>query len=139
MFECFCGHTLKSFNDDFRCENKNCLEFEIVKTIKDLIQDGTIDYKKEVMRTVGNLTTDELFLNATLGIAGESGEIVDIVKKFLFQKKDAKQSFGNLVLELGDLLWYITLMLNLLDLDIDYIIAANVEKLRERYPNGFNV
>lgn len=71
-----------------------------------------------------------------LGLAGESGEVCDLVKKHLghghpLDKEKMKK-------ELGDVLWYIAVMARLLEIDMESIAVANIEKLRARYPDGFS-
>lgn len=80
-------------------------------------------------------------LHSFIGLATETGEILDAFKKHLFY--NAPYDYNNLVEELGDLLWYIQLAINWLnwntplDLSIERLIEVNVQKLRKRYPNGF--
>lgn len=77
-----------------------------------------------------------LMLSA-LGIAGESGEVVDLVKKFVFHKKQV--DVEHMKKELGDIMWYISLMCDELGLDLeDDVLQGNIDKLSARYPNGFN-
>jgi len=94
------------------------------------------EYMEEVLRTYAGTWTqiDKLTLGA-LGLAGESGEVVDRVKKMLYQghRLDAL----GLLEELGDVLWYIALMCNALGWTLDDALDLNVTKLRKRYPNGF--
>ena len=96
------------------------------------------EYVDEVLRTYAGTGTqvDKLTLGA-LGLAGESGEVVDRVKKMLYQghRLDAV----GLLEELGDVLWYIALMCNALEWTLDDALDLNVRKLRERYPDGFEV
>lgn len=94
-------------------------------------------YQNESMRTKdGDLQSVEQFKCAALGIAGESGEICDLVKKLLYHRKMMDKSI--LVKELGDLLWYIALMADAIDVDLSEIMSININKLKIRYPNGFN-
>ena len=74
--------------------------------------------------------------NAAMGIAGEAGEIVDIVKKHLFQGHDLDEN--KLVEELGDLMFYITLMCHCINTPIAYVEYINRKKLNKRYPEGFS-
>ena len=75
---------------------------------------------------------------AGLGLAGESGECADLVKKVLYHELEFTDEVRQkLIGEAGDLLWYIAFLArNILDVSIQEIIDKNVEKLRSRYPTG---
>jgi NTP pyrophosphatase (non-canonical NTP hydrolase) len=77
---------------------------------------------------------DRDFLHAALGVATESGEVVDIIKKHLYYGKEI--DMVHLKEELGDLLWYITLCLDTLGSTLEEAIETNMEKLEKRYPNS---
>ena len=72
--------------------------------------------------------------NAALGLAGEGGEIADHLKKYIFQGHPLDRA--KLVKEAGDVLWYINLLANALDVPLDTIAAMNIQKLENRYPGG---
>jgi NTP pyrophosphatase (non-canonical NTP hydrolase) len=93
-------------------------------------------YMEEVLRTYAGQDTskDKLTLGA-LGLAGESGEVVDMVKKWLFQGHEL--DCLDLLDEMGDVLWYIALMCSAFGWTLDDAIRANVDKLHMRYPDGF--
>ncbi len=76
----------------------------------------------------------ERFLHATVGLAGESGELLDKVKKLYWQRHplDAKW-IDDAVLELGDILFYLQFMCNNLGVSLDNVRDGNVAKLSERY------
>ena len=79
----------------------------------------------------------ERLLTGAVGINSEGGEIMEIVKKLIFQgKKWDEDTIYHLKRELGDVMWYITQCLIALDVSIDEIIAMNVDKLEKRYPGG---
>ncbi len=94
------------------------------------------EYTKEVNRTCGIEDPRELLILAALGIAGESGEVVDALKKVLYHSHEL--DVVELRKELGDLLWYIVLLCDTIGLSLDDVMQANVEKLQERYPQGFD-
>ena len=80
------------------------------------------------------------FITAGTGIASESGEILELVKKILFQGKEFNQETKvHLQKELGDLFWYFTQMCIVLDTTPDEIMKQNQAKLMARYPDGFSV
>lgn len=74
-------------------------------------------------------------MHATLGIAGESGELVDAVKKHVIYNKDLDTA--NLREEIGDIMWYLALMCRTLDFDLDEILQENIVKLSLRYPDKY--
>lgn len=71
-----------------------------------------------------------------LGLTGEAGEVADMIKKHVGHGH--KRADDKLLLELGDVLWYIAALANVLGFDLEDVAEANVEKLRKRYPNGFS-
>lgn len=71
-----------------------------------------------------------------LGLAGESGEVIEMIKKHVGHGHALEQ--GKLQKELGDVLWYIAALATLTGLDLDEIAQANIDKLRARYPVGFS-
>ena len=80
---------------------------------------------------------------ATAGVwlAAESGEFLEIVKKMVFQGKPWNaDNREHLIIELGDVLWYVAQACMALEVSFDDVVAGNVEKLKKRYPGGeFNV
>lgn len=74
-------------------------------------------------------------MQGLMGLSGESGEAMDILKKHLFQGHPLDRE--HLVLELGDVAWYLAISADALGYTLDDIFAENIEKLRRRYPNGF--
>ena len=73
---------------------------------------------------------------AALGLAGESGEFANLVKKLTAHGHDiSAETLGD---ELGDVLWYIAEAASACGLSLDEIARQNVEKLRKRYPDGFD-
>lgn len=94
------------------------------------------EYQKLAMRTSSTDEPDELILNGVLGLNGESGEVADIVKKHYFQGHHLfKDSIAK---ELGDILWYIAITARGIGIDLDTIMEMNIEKLKKRYPEGFD-
>ena len=76
-------------------------------------------------------------LTAGVGICAEGGEFLEIVKKMVFQGKPwTDDNREHLVIELGDLLWYVAQATQALGVDFDEVLATNVKKLEKRYPEG---
>ena len=79
----------------------------------------------------------ERLLTGAVGINSEGGEIMEIVKKLVFQGKPwSDDTRYHLKRELGDVMWYLTQCLIALDVSIDEIVEMNVDKLKSRYPSG---
>ena len=98
----------------------------------------TIDeYQKLAMTTLNpELSQKDVLINGVMGLCGESGEAIDIVKKWLAQGHDLDRE--KLAKELGDICWYLAETATALDLSLEDIMAANIEKLKRRYPDGFD-
>jgi NTP pyrophosphatase (non-canonical NTP hydrolase) len=75
--------------------------------------------------------------HALMGLAGESGEVIDLLKKVLHTGKPYdEETRHKLQLEIGDVLFYIYALCDVLNLSIVHILSLNKEKLEARYPNG---
>lgn len=74
-------------------------------------------------------------IHGALGLAGESGEVVDIIKKHVQYNKDL--NIAHLKEELGDVLFYISLILTDINSSFEEVFLQNQEKLNKRFPNGF--
>ena len=95
------------------------------------------EYQKLAMTMLNPaLTEKDILINSVMGLCGESGEAIDIVKKHLFQGHDLDKE--KLAKELGDIAWYLAEAATALNMDLDDIFAANIEKLKKRYPEGFD-
>jgi NTP pyrophosphatase (non-canonical NTP hydrolase) len=79
---------------------------------------------------------DDNLLHGVLGIGTEAGEIQDVVKKYMFYGKII--DISNFKAEIGDLLFYVQMVLNYLDSSMEEVMAINSAKLKTRYPYGFN-
>jgi len=74
---------------------------------------------------------------AAVGISAEGGEFMEIVKKMVFQGKPWNHdNREHLVIELGDVMWYVMQACAALNVTLDEVIEGNVEKLKKRYPGG---
>lgn len=93
-------------------------------------------YFKEALRTyAGSQDLKEQLCLSALGLTGEAGEVADSVKKALFQGHEINNL--HIAEELGDILWYIALGCNAIGYSLEDVMQMNVEKLRKRYPDGF--
>lgn len=118
------------------------------------------EYQKLASRTNDGLATDRLncqlqivdydnatlpfvncdlggVLNACLGLAGEVGELNDMIKKWVFHEKFLDET--HLKKELGDVMWYVAMMCQSMGWELDDILQMNIDKLIARYPEGFDV
>lgn len=98
------------------------------------------EYQKSAMRTasgVGGACDDNLILQGAMGLNGEAGEVIDILKKHLFQGHELDKR--HMAMELGDCLWYLSICAQGLGYSLDEIGQMNKEKLEKRYPEGFEV
>ena len=95
------------------------------------------DYQRQAMRTLNPaLGKQEILINGVMGLCGESGEAIDIVKKHLFHGHPLDKEA--LKKELGDIAWYLAEAAWALDIPLEDILRANIDKLKERYPEGFD-
>ena len=79
----------------------------------------------------------ERLLTSGVGINAEGGEFLEIIKKMVFQGKPWNEdNREHLIIELGDILWYVAQATMALDISFDEVIATNVKKLEKRYPGG---
>jgi len=79
----------------------------------------------------------ERLLTAGVGINAEGGEFLEIVKKMVFQGKPWNEdNREHLIIELGDILWYVAQATMALDVSFNEVIERNVKKLEKRYPEG---
>jgi NTP pyrophosphatase (non-canonical NTP hydrolase) len=97
----------------------------------------TLNEYQELAQRTSNKALDNKghLFNGVLGLAGEAGECADLVKKCYFQ--DARPIDDDLIDELGDVLWYVAETAMALGLTLEEVAVRNVEKLKKRYPEGF--
>ena len=95
------------------------------------------EYKKLAMKTLNpELSERDVLINGVMGLCGESGEAIDIVKKHLAQGHPLDKEA--LAKELGDICWYVAETAQVLGYDLETIMTMNIEKLKKRYPDGFS-
>lgn len=94
------------------------------------------EYQKEALRTESGMNKEyPRLLNGLMGLNGEAGEAIDILKKHLFHGHKLDEE--HLVKELGDVAWYLAISANALGYDFETILQINIDKLKARYPDGF--
>ena len=96
------------------------------------------EYQTLAMTTLNPaLSQKDVLINSVMGLCGESGEAIAIVKKWLAQGHQLDKE--HLAKELGDIAWYLAEAATALDLNLEDILEANIEKLKKRYPEGFDI
>lgn len=96
------------------------------------------EYQKLAMTTLNKeLSKKDVLINAVMGLCGESGEAIDIVKKHLHQGHELNKE--KLIKELGDIAWYLAEAAYALDINLSDVLEGNINKLKTRYPEGFSV
>ena len=96
------------------------------------------EYQELAMTTLNpQLNKKDVLINSVMGLCGESGETIDIVKKWLAQGHELDKE--RLAKELGDIAWYLAEAATALDMPLEQILQANIDKLKKRYPDGFEV
>ncbi len=95
------------------------------------------EYQQLAMKTQNpELSRKDVLINGVMGLCGESGETNDIVKKWLAQGHELDKE--KLAKELGDVAWYLAETAWALEIPLEDIRQANIEKLKKRYPEGFD-
>lgn len=95
------------------------------------------DYQKLATRTLNEeLDYDEVSKMLALGLAGEAGEVADMLKKAIYHEHPLTQD--ELAKELGDVLWYLSNLAYICGIPLTQIMELNIEKLQKRYPKGFS-
>ena len=98
------------------------------------------EYQKLARRTSNTngpeLASYDKLINGVMGLCGEAGECIDVVKKMMFQQHELDTD--KLIEELGDVLWYCAELASGLGISLEDVALINVEKLKKRYPEGFD-
>lgn len=95
------------------------------------------EYQKKSLETCNeSLTAKDLLIEGLMGINGEAGECIDILKKVIFQNHIFDKE--KMIEELGDVAWYLSLSAYSIGCDLEHVFITNLEKLKKRYPDGFS-
>ena len=93
------------------------------------------EYQALALRTLNPaLAGRDALINGVMGLCGEAGEAIDLVKKHLAQGHPLDRD--GLIAELGDVAWYLAETAHALDVDLETVLRRNIEKLKRRYPAG---
>ena len=93
-----------------------------------------IDYQVASTRTMK--FDDKVSIHCCMGIAGETGEVIDLIKKSVFYGKELDKD--KVAEEIGDIMFYIVNLATSLNISMSDILDTNINKLIKRYPNGFS-
>ena len=95
------------------------------------------EYQKMALTTLNPaLGKQDVLINGVMGLCGESGEAIDIVKKHLAQGHPLDRE--GLIKELRDVAWYLAETAYALDVSLEEVFQRNIDKLKARYPEGFD-
>lgn len=95
------------------------------------------EYQQLALRTLNpELSEKDVLINGVMGLCGESGEAIDIVKKHLAQGHPLDKE--KLAKELGDIAWYLAETAHSIGYPLEDILQMNIDKLKARYPEGFD-
>lgn len=140
------GETLEENTTLSRVQRIEHLEEELIDAlmyaehIKAVAQDGLTanDYQRMAMRTASGVDRvgNGRLLNGVMGLNGEAGECIDIMKKHLFQGHELDRE--HLIEELGDCAWYLAVSCEALGVSLGECMQRNIDKLATRYPEGFD-
>jgi NTP pyrophosphatase (non-canonical NTP hydrolase) len=94
------------------------------------------EYEQLAARTLNpSLTRDQRLLDAVAGLAEEAGEVLGLIRKHLFMGHPL--DVARVTTELGDALWCLTTAAGAVGVPLEDVAAANIAKLRKRYPDGY--
>ena len=94
------------------------------------------EYQKLAMTTLNPaLSENDILINGVMGLCGESGEAIDIVKKWFAHGHELDRE--KLIKEIGDVAWYVAEIAHALGVTLEEVLERNINKLKERYPEGF--
>ena len=87
------------------------------------------EYQKSAKRTL--FGSEQVLTNCALGLSSETGQVVDLVKRYTFQGADLDR--GTLTKEMGDVLWYLSQVAEWANIPFDEVAQKNIDRLNERY------
>lgn len=92
------------------------------------------EYQQAANRTLyGN---EQILTNCALGLAGESGQLIDLIKNYTFKGKELDRE--EMVKEMGDVLWYLSQIAQWADVSFEDVAKTNIAALNKRYPHGYS-
>ena len=125
-------------------DSKNVIEHRMF--VDDVTSEASRDCDTFLVRIENLQDADAMWsqpqslLTGAIGICSEGGELLDLVKKLIFQGKEPTDELRNKIKnELGDVMWYVQQVLITMEWDLEEVLAENTKKLSGRYPEGFSV
>ena len=110
---------------------------EFVSAVTSSASTNFVDFADRIGELDREGANIERLLTAGVGINAEGGEFLEIIKKMVFQGKPwDDHNREHLIIELGDLLWYVAQATQALGVTFEEVIERNVSKLEKRYPGG---
>ena len=94
------------------------------------------EYQEKILTFLSDAGRSDMLVNSALGLAGETGEYIDLIKKFLYHGHDLNKE--KVFFELGDILFYVAEACEANGLTLQDVANGNIGKLTRRYPNGFS-
>lgn len=93
------------------------------------------DYQSLANKTLyGN---EQVLTNCALGLASETGEVLDIIQKYTFESQPMNREA--LIKEMGDVLWYLSQISEWANISFDEVAQTNIDMLQKRFPEGYRV
>jgi len=122
-------------------ERINNVDFDRYSHFVDAVTSDSSKNFKSLIDRLGELDREganiERLTTAAVGLSAESGEFLEIIKKMVFQGKPWNDdNREHLIIELGDVMWYVAQACMALDVSFDDVVRGNVKKLEKRYPGG---
>lgn len=95
------------------------------------------EFQQKSTRTLNrSLSDNEQLLNQVIGLVGEAGEVLDLIKKYRYQGHDLNKK--KLTEELGDVFYYLAGIATATGIELENVAQGNIDKLLKRYPDGFD-
>ena len=92
------------------------------------------EYQEKANRTLYG--DEQVLTNCALGLAGEAGQLIYLIKDYTFKGKKLDQE--KMIHEMGDVLWYLSQIAQWADIPFDEVAKNNIETLNKRYPHGYS-
>ncbi|AHB80563.1 MazG-like pyrophosphatase [Synechococcus phage ACG-2014h] len=110
---------------------------EFVSTVTSEPSTNFVDFADRIGDLDRQGANIERLLTAGVGINAEGGEFLEIIKKMVFQGKPWNEdNREHLIIELGDIMWYVAQATQSLGISMEEVLDTNIQKLSKRYPEG---
>ena len=110
---------------------------EFVATVTSDCSTNFVDFADRIGELDREGANIERLLTAGVGINAEGGEFLEIIKKMVFQGKAwNRDNREHLIIELGDIMWYVAQATMALGISMEDVLDTNIKKLAKRYPDG---